>query len=153
MARGLLVATAAVAACVLSGCGQTSAPSAGGGTSSSGAARPAACVRPKLQMPGRTVMLTNSANGKTFCVQRGTRIYVFLHGTQARRWAPIRPSSAALVPIPSGVFTLMIGETGGFFKAAKPGIATLASTRSPCLQKHALCSRPATFRLTIKISG
>jgi hypothetical protein len=150
----LLAGTAAVAACALTACGSNPAGgSPGPATRSPGTPVAARCSWPVVHLPGRTITLTNSANGKSVCVRRGTRIYVFLHGSQSRRWAPIEATSPVLTRVPSGVLTLMIGVTGGFFQAKKTGTAELTSTRAPCLQKHALCSRQSSFRVTVQVSG
>ena len=86
-------------------------------------------------------------------MRRGTGIAVFLHGTRLHRWQPIRTTSAALVHVPSGVLALMIGVTGGFFRAALAGTADLISNRDPCLGYRAMCTRDAVFRVTVVVSG
>ena len=83
---------------------------------------------------GNAFDIGDSDNGKTFCVATGTGIYVFLHSghTQAHLWRGIHSSSGALEGRASGMMTLARGVTGGYFGAARPGTATLTSTRSPC---------------------
>ena len=124
-----LLAIAALAACaVTAGCRQqgsagaahaagTSAaatPSAPAAGTPTAAQTPPACtvLKPRTgQLPGtgQTVTLTNADNGKSFCLKRGTRIYVFLRGTEARKWTPLQVSSASVARRASGVLSLMVG--------------------------------------------
>lgn len=137
LAAGALAITAALA-----GCGdQRPAPAAdqlpaspapGSPAPGSPATGTAGCLTPKPAGPFRAVTITERDNGKSFCVQAGTDIFVLLHGTPARLWGPIRLSSPVLQRRVSGVLALMRGETGGFFTAARLGSATVTSTLAPC---------------------
>jgi hypothetical protein len=87
-------------------------------------------------------------------------MFVFLHGTQTRLWAPIRVSSADVVHRASGVLSLIVGETGGYFKAVHDGAATLTSVRSPCRPVSSgqpgfasTCTALSVFRVTLVITG
>ncbi len=90
--------------------------------------RAAHCLLPKLR-PHQPLNLTEKDSGKTYCLVKGMRILVFLHGNPASMWSPPRASSAVLRPAPSGIFTLMRGVTGGSFVAARLGSATITSAR------------------------
>jgi hypothetical protein len=144
----------AIGASVLAvGCGQQHTPGSGAGSVPKFQVR---CVTPKLATPGRTFTITNKDNGKAFCVPTGTGVFVFLHGTPARMWTHLHPSSAAIVPRASGKMALMVGETGGYYVAMKLGSAVLTSSRTPC---HALsgsgpgCVPGSFFRVTLVIRG
>lgn len=103
----------------------TSSGSASPGTSGcSGAATPA--------QSGGTLTVTADDNGKTLCVRTGTAVLVFLHGSAASRWKPIKVSSPALAPHPNPAFTLALWVTGGSFLAAQPGTAVVTSSRPAC---------------------
>jgi hypothetical protein len=68
-------------------------------------------------------------NGKVVCVAKGATVGIYLQGTPARRWSPIRTASPALKPVPNGRLMLRVGETGAFFKAVSSGAATVTSSR------------------------
>jgi len=96
---------------------------------------------------GGQLTIHNGDNGRVFCVPAGIRVVVFLSGSAAHKWTPIKSSSAALVPVPDGAMMLRIGVTGGAFSAVSAGTATLTSTRSAC----AACTA-VMFRVTLVIS-
>ena len=134
--RGTQVLTAAVigAAAVISGCGQQHPrPPAAAAPSSSAPAPPgsvtAAC-RPAMR--GARLTITAADNDRSFCVTRGTAVTVLLKGTAARKWAPIRVSSAALTPHANGELMLALGVTGASFLATQPGTAAILSGRPAC---------------------
>lgn len=81
-----------------------------------------------------SVTLSGSDNGKSLCVAEGTVVRVYLHGTAADRWAPIRASSDDLIPHPDTSFMLPLGVTGASYKAVHPGTVTLTSSRPDCGQ-------------------
>jgi hypothetical protein len=94
--------------------------------------RPAAvvtCLTPRPAGPGRSFTIDGRDNGRSFCVRAGTGIFVFLHGKPARMWSPILSSSASVQRRPSGVMSLALGVTGGYFVASGKGRATLSSHR------------------------
>ena len=123
-----LVATVMAASALAVGCGQLHS---GGSGPAAVPKLQARCVTPKLASGG-TLTITDKDNGRSFCIVTGTGVYVFLHGTPARMWAHLHPSSAALQPRASGRMMLMRGVTGGYFVAMRFGDATLTSARSPC---------------------
>jgi hypothetical protein len=126
-ALALAAALAATAGCAhqsTGGSGRT--PAAPGGP----AATPGgpSCTSPSAG----TVMVTEAASGGAVCLAPGTRLNVFLHGTADRRWMPIQVQGTAVTGAPSGVGTLAIGVTGGFFVAKGPGTVRLTSARPAC---------------------
>lgn len=137
------------------GCGQQSAP---GSSAVSAPKAQARCVTPKLASQGGAFTVTDKDNGKSFCVPAGTGVFVFLHGAQDRRWAPIEPSSAAVQPRPNGEMSLAVGVTGGYFVATRAGAAFLTSARSPCHARltsvspsMTRCTAQSFFRVTLVI--
>ena len=109
----------------------------------------AQCVTPKLN--NKAFDIGDNDNGKTFCAVTGTGIYVFLHSghTQARLWRSIQPSSDVLESRASGMMSLARGVTGAYFGAARPGMATLTSTRSPCSAAGSPCATRLHFKVTV----
>jgi hypothetical protein len=109
------------------------------------------CVTPQLS--GNAFEIGDADNGKTFCVARGTGIYVFLHSglTQAHLWQSIRPSSGVLEGRVSGMMTLPRGVTGAYFGAARPGMATLTSTKAPCPAAGSPCTAQLHFKVTVVV--
>jgi hypothetical protein len=153
--RGMSLVAAAVAigACALAaGCGQQHIT----GTAPATPKAEARCVTPKLALPGRTFTITDKDNGKSFCVVTGTGVFVFLHGSPARMWAHLRPSSAAVQPRPNGRLALMVGETGGYFVTTRSGDVVLTSSRNPChasAGSTAHCTGQSYFEVTLVIGG
>jgi len=165
----ILVAIAALL--MLVGCGLQAGGSAGGpkapSTSSSApSATPTAtptvpvtpfhCVRLKASPALRTVSLTYADNHGSFCVLRGTGVFVFLRESTPVLWAPIKSSSVALERRPSGVMSLARGETGGFFEAAKTGRASLTSYEPRCPSgphpsRASRCPAPLRFAVTVYV--
>ena len=106
-----------------------------------------------LSSPGATLTIDNADNGTVVCVPVGAHVIVFLSGTQARKWTPIRSDSGALRSQPSGVLALRIGVTGAFFAAAHHGIARITSTRPGCQQgASAGCGTSLVFHVTVVVS-
>ncbi len=146
----LTMAAAGIAALMIAtaGCGQQHAPQGSGRSPA-----PVDCVRPTLTGRAKVFSITQQDNGKTYCVTAGTGILVFLRGTLAHKWAPIQPSSGAIAPRPSGLMSLAIGVTGGFFRALHPGKATLTSVRDPCHAAGAGCPPGTSFTVTVLVSA
>jgi len=111
----------------------------------------APCVTPKLN--DHAFSIGDKDNGKTFCVAKGTGIYVFLHSghNQAHLWQSIHPSSGVLEAKASGVMTLARGVTGAYFGAARPGTATLTSARTPCQAAGSPCATRLHFKVTVVV--
>lgn len=119
---------------------------------------PVRCVHLKSSPGQRTVSLTNADNHGSFCVPRGTGVFVFLHESTPVLWAPIQSSSAVLERRPSGVMSLVRGETGAFFEAAKVGMAKLTSFEPRCqngphpgVHSRGRCPAPLRFSVTVHV--
>jgi len=112
--------------------------------------------------PGqKTVSLTNADNHGSFCVQRGTGIFVFLHKSTLVAWAPIQSNSAAVQRRPSGVMSLARNVTGAFFETAQVGTANLTSFEPRCpfgpragkagVHSSGHCPAPLRFVVTVHV--
>ena len=146
----VLAAVALGAVAVLPGCGQqhtgtpagpplarVPSPLPAGTSSPPSASSPSPLPPPGACHGGRAprlsvITLTNTDNGRSVCVRRGTAVRVYLRGTQASRWSAIHASSGVLQPHANGHLLLALGVTGGSFIAAHPGTASLTSTRLVC---------------------
>ena len=137
------------AAVVITGCGQQhpgsgaaapapsasvpSAPAPSASAPSASASHPVvACANAAPAAQPSKLTITAADNGRSFCVTRGTSVTVFLKGTQARKWSPIRASSTVLQPRANGELTLPIGVTGASFAAVQPGTAIISSGQPAC---------------------
>ena len=134
--RRVPVLTAAIisAAAVITGCGQQH-PGSGAAAPAPSASRShpvVACANAAPAAQPSKLTITAADNGRSFCVTRGTSVTVFLKGTQARKWSPIRASSTVLQPRANGEFTLPIGVTGASFAAVQPGTAIISSGQPAC---------------------
>ena len=134
--RRVPVLTAAIisAAAVITGCGQQH-PGSGAGApkpSASPSHPVVACANAAPAAQPSKLTITAADNGRSFCVTRGTSVTVFLKGTQARKWSPIRASSTVLQPRANGELTLPIGVTGATFAAVQPGTAIISSGQPAC---------------------
>ena len=115
------------------------------------------CVHLKGSPGQRTVSLTHANNHGSFCVRRGTGVFVFLHESTPVLWAPIQSSSAVLERRPSGVMSLIRGETGAFFEAVKVGTARLTSFEPRCQNgphpssAHSRGHCPAPLRFSVMV--
>jgi hypothetical protein len=102
---------------------------------------------------GATLSIDNADNGTVVCIDVGAHLFVFLGGTQARMWTPIRSDSGALTPEPNGALALAVGVTGAFFAAAHHGIARVTSMRSACHRgASAGCGTSSVFHVTVVVS-
>jgi hypothetical protein len=133
--RGVPLLAAAVigAAAVLSGCGQqhpATGPAAPKPPSGSSSAVSVACGGRPVAHGKLTI--TGADSGASFCVTRGTNVTVFLKGTPARKWAPIKASSSVLRPSANGELALALGVTGASFAAARLGTVAITSSRPAC---------------------
>ncbi|MHB1593158.1 MAG: hypothetical protein ACYCO9_22280 [Streptosporangiaceae bacterium] len=149
------------AALLVAGCGRPGT-SSGGSAAASSSSRPAVrCITPQLSAsglpgPARTFTLSERDSGKTYCVTAGTEFYVFLHGTAAQPWGAITPSTGAVQHRASGVMTLALGVTGGFFQATRLGTVTLTSYRKPCSGPAggaSQCGPKNVFKVTFVVHG
>jgi hypothetical protein len=150
----VLAAVALGAVAVISGCGQQRTGGGAGPPQAAapsplpaGASSPPSASSPSPPPPGtqragtchggaaarlRVITLTNADNGRSVCVRRGTAVLVYLRGTQASRWSVIHPSSGVLQSHANGHLLLALGVTGASFVAARPGTASITSTRPVC---------------------
>jgi hypothetical protein len=76
--------------------------------------------------------ITLASNGKTYCVQVGSELDVYLRGTVSSMWLQPLASSDVLRPIPNGAMSLPAGLTGASFSAARTGQVFITSVRPPC---------------------
>jgi hypothetical protein len=130
---------------LVSGCGQQhqgtpAGPPLGGSSASAPSPSPA----PQPGDPGTAscqgssatraalITVTYADNGQTLCVRRGTAVQVFLKGSPANRWSPIRASNGALESHANGHMMLALGVTGASFLAVRPGTVIISSWRQPC---------------------
>ena len=147
-------------------CGQQPAGSAMSGSSgtpapSTGAPAAAACgAATPTSPPGHVLTLRAGDTGRSFCVKPGTGVLIYLKGTPELKWAALRSSSAALVPRANGHLALALGVTGGYFVAARPGVAAITSSRSSChpgasgspsAGNGTTCGTTGTFRVTVRV--
>ena len=163
--RGMpvLSAVAIGAAAVLSGCGQqhgTGAGAAPPAPSSSATAGPGPSALCAGGRPARHARLTitGADSGSSFCVTRGTNVTVFLKGTPARKWSPIKAAGSALRPSASGELALALGVTGASFAAVRSGTAIITSGRPACGPGDTAsstgsmsCTAILAFRVTVTV--
>jgi hypothetical protein len=121
-------------------------------------APPVRCVRLKASPALRTVSLTYADNHGSFCVLRGTGLFVFLRAQSPVLWTDIQSSSLVLERRPSGVMSLPQGETGAFFQAAQVGTARLTSFEPRCKSgpragAGGRCPAPLRFEVTVHVLG
>jgi hypothetical protein len=102
--------------------------------------------------PGGTLTLGSRDNGSTFCLRVGQQVIVYLQGSPAHMWAPIRSDSSALRPAPNGSLMLMRGVTGAAFTAARPGTAHISSARPVCIGRSVRCDAMIAFHVTVVIA-
>lgn len=102
--------------------------------------------------PGGTLTLGSRDNGSTFCLRVGQQVIVYLQGSPAHMWAPIRSDSSALRPAPNGSLMLMRGVTGAAFTAARPGTAHISSARPVCIGRSVRCDALIAFHVTVVIA-
>jgi type V secretory pathway adhesin AidA len=119
-----------------------------------GSANPTAAVTcAKPAPPGSTLTLGSRDNGSTYCLRVGQQVIVYLQGSPADMWAPIRSDSSALRPAPNGSLMLMRGVTGAAFTAVRPGIAHISSARPVCIARPVRCDALIAFHVTVVIAG
>jgi hypothetical protein len=125
------VVAVVIGASAVTACG-TARAGPGGAGSQPASGQAVACNSTPAVTAGRPLTLGKQDDGKTLCVRTGTTVAVYLQGTAARRWSPIRTASPALKPVANGRLMLRLGVTGAFFKAVKPGVATVTSSLASC---------------------
>ncbi len=152
---------AGLIASALVGCGTQVGTVTGpkpGGTGHKVPVTPSACVHLRPTPGDRSVSLTNADNHKSFCVARGTGVFVFLHSATSHLWTPIQSSSSALSRRPSGVMSLARGVTGAYYVAAGLGRATLTSAVSRCPKgphpsAGGRCPAPILYSVTVYVQA
>ena len=147
--RGGLLASVAVGASLIAGCGQQlgsgvldSATTSVASASVSGAAADS-CAAMRLT-------IGNADNGKRLCVRPGAKVLVLLvHGIGAIQ------ASGPLTPRADGALMLMRDETGAAFTAERAGDATITSAISPCDIQPGMvrCFALVLFRVRLQIRG
>jgi hypothetical protein len=162
------------AVALASGCGQQhrgapASPPPGGSSASAPSPAPqpgdpgTASCQGSSATRGALITVTYADNGQTLCVRRGTAVQVFLKGSPASRWSPIRASNGVLEPHANGHMMLELGVTGASFLAVRPGTVIISSWRQPCgpdqtppnaaAQSGTLeCGVIIAFRATIKVT-
>lgn len=162
-ARGVLAAAVIAVTAMTAACGNVQPGEGGGGAGAQPSARSGMAVRCTATPAARdrVVTFTKRDNGTVACIARGATVAVYLQGTPALRWAPIKTASPALVAAPNGRLTLRLGVTGAFFKAVKRGVAVVTSSLANCPVRKAgsgttgpagaPCTTGAAFRLTLVV--
>ena len=145
-ARAQAAALAVAVTAVTAACGPVYAGSHGAGSS---ARSPGSAAATSVRCTSRTtrnhmLTLSKADNGKTVCVTKGTTVGIYLQGTPARKWQPIRASSPALKPVANGHLTLMIGVTAAFFQAVRTGVVTVSSSLPSCPGRSGASAPPAS---------
>ncbi len=170
LAAAVIIGTSALtAACGQQQAGMAASGQAGSPAPSAGPPAAAACgSAAPTAPPNRTLTLAASDNGRSFCVRPGTGVLVYLKGTPTLKWTALKSSSAAMVPRANGHLMLAVGVTGGYFVAARPGVAAITSSRSPCGpmatprpptgpttsdSKQMICGVIQAFRVTIRVAS
>jgi hypothetical protein len=111
------------------------------------------CPAAPASPAGTTLTIKNADNGRILCAAVGERVLVFLAGTMAHKWSPIKADSAALAPAASGDLALRVGVTGASFMAAHPGSARISSAKLGCKHSAATgCGMSMTFHATVVVS-
>ena len=77
-------------------------------------------------------VITQADSGKTYCVRVGDQVAVILHSSEKKLWLVPLASGNVLKGVPNGAGALVVGATGRWFKAARPGRSVLTSVRPPC---------------------
>ena len=156
----LLTAMAVATAMAATACGSRApGPPAGSAAGSAvptaaGSANPTAaltCAKPPPA--GSTLTLGSRDNGGTYCLRVGQEVIVYLQGSPAHMWAPIRSDSSDVRPRPNGSLMLMRGVTGAAFTAVRPGIAHVISARPVCVARPVRCDALIAFHVTVIVAG
>lgn len=127
--RGLAAVVTSLALATAA-CGSQHAGSGGSSPQpSTGQSGSGSCTATPAVTAGHMLSFGKHDDGKVVCVAKGATVGIYLQGTPARRWSPIRTASPALKPVPNGRLMLRVGVTGAFFKAVSSGVATVTSSR------------------------
>lgn len=82
--------------------------------------------------PGAGNVITQADSGKTYCVRVGDQVTVILRSSQKDRWRVPLASGHVLTGVPNGAGALVVGATGAWYKATRPGRSVMTSVRPPC---------------------
>lgn len=133
LVRHGLAAVVASLALAAAACGSQHAGSGGNAPQpSAGQIGSGDCTATPAVTAGHMLSFGKHDDGKVVCVAKGATVAIYLQGTPARRWSPIRAASPVLKPVPDGRLMLRVGVTGAFYKAVSSGVATVTSSRPGC---------------------
>jgi len=82
--------------------------------------------------PGAGNVITQADSGKTYCIRVGDQVTVILHSSQKDRWRAPLATGHVLKGVPNGAGALVVGATGAWYKATRPGRSVMTSVRPPC---------------------
>jgi hypothetical protein len=125
----ICLVTAMTVGCA-TGCAEAAASHSGSAPRTS-AATPGCRGAASAGPAGKTLTITLAGNDKTYCVQVGDKLLLYLRGTDANPWQPPLVSGSALTPIRGAVPALANGITASYV-AVRPGEAGVTSVRPPC---------------------
>jgi len=77
-------------------------------------------------------VITQADSGKIYCVRVGDQVSIILHSAKKKLWLVPLASGNVLKAVPNGAGSLVVGATGVWFKAARPGRSVVTSVRPPC---------------------
>lgn len=117
------IATLAVAALLLAGCGTQTGGDSGDSVSPSPSPSPSGCTSvPELHA---------TDNGRTVCLAVGGTVRVALDGAKNRPWTPVTTEGSGLEATNSGI-VLLPGDANAAFEAVSAGRTKLTSSRPLC---------------------
>lgn len=117
------IATLAVAALLLAGCGTQTGGDSGDSVSPSPSPSPSGCTSvPELHA---------ADNGRTVCLAVGGTVRVALDGAKNRPWTPVTTEGSGLEATNSGI-VLLPGDANAAFEAVSAGRTKLTSSRPLC---------------------
>ena len=116
------IATLAVAALLLAGCGTRT----GGGEGDSGDS-----VSPSSSACTSVPELHAADSGRTVCLAVGGTVRVGLDGAKSRPWKPVTAEGGGLEAANSGI-VLLPGDANAAFEAVSEGTVRLSSSRPLC---------------------
>ncbi len=111
-----------------------------------------------LHCPRANNVIVNADNGKTFCVRVGDQVGIILGSTQKDLWLEPLASGGVLKGVPNGALSLVVGATGAWYQAIRPGRAVVTSVRPPCRAavsagqySHRSCAARDSFSVSIVV--
>ena len=82
--------------------------------------------------PRANNVITQADSGKTYCVRVGDQVTIIMHSAQKDLWRVPLASGHVLKAVPNGAGSLVVGATGVWYEATKPGRSVVTSVRPPC---------------------